>query len=161
MYYPSRIQQLLDQDDIQSLSEVVDYYRDLYGILSQQAMHQIEGVHLHVKPLDNGILGDKNLIAYLFEILRKQGGAEWQMKPKDDKYVEVVVPMPGLQLSDEEAQNLFNPTTSSHIPYLLCRQIVRDHGEATNRRMCGIWAENDNGITNIRIILPSVCRTSK
>ena len=161
MYYPSRIQQLLDQDDIQSLSEVVDYYRDLYGILSQQAMHQIEGVHLHVKPLDNGILGDKNLIAYLFEILRKQGGAEWQMKPKDDKYVEVVVPMPGLMLSDEEAQNLFNPTTSSHIPYLLCRQIVRDHGEATNRRMCGIWAENDNGITNIRIILPSVCRTSK
>ena len=161
MYYPSRIQQLLDQDDIQSLSEVVDYYRDLYGILSQQAMHQIEGVHLHVKPLDNDILGDKNLIAYLFEILRKQGGAEWQMKPKDDKYVEVVVPMPGLQLSDEEAQNLFNPTTSSHIPYLLCRQIVRDHGEATNRRMCGIWAENDNGITNIRIILPSVCRTSK
>ena len=161
MYYPSRIQQLLDQDDMQSLSEVVDYYRDLYGILSQQAMRQIEGVHLHVRPLDNGILGDKNLIAYLFEILRKQGGAEWQIKPKDDKYVEVVVPMPGLQLSDEEAQNLFNPTTSSHIPYLLCRQIVRDHGEATNRRMCGIWAENDNGITNIRIILPSVCRTSK
>ena len=90
MYYPSRIQQLLDQDDMQSLSEVVDYYRDLYGILSQQAMRQIEGVHLHVRPLDNGVLGDKNLIAYLFEILRKQGGAEWQINPKDDKYVEVI-----------------------------------------------------------------------
>ena len=161
MYYPSRIEQLLDQGDMQSLSEVVDYYRDLYGILSQQAMHQIEGVHLHVRPLDNGILGDKNLIAYLFEILRKQGGAEWQITPKDDKYVEVIVPMPQLHLTDEEAQNLFNPVSSSHIPYLLCRQIVRDHGEATNRRMCGIWAENDNGTTNIRIILPSVCRTSK
>jgi len=161
MYYPSRIQQLLDQGDMSSLSEVVDYYRDLYGILSQQAMHQIEGVHLHVKPLDNGILGDKNLIAYLAEILRKQGSAEWQITPKDDKYVEVIVPMPQLHLTDEEAQNLFNPTSSSHIPYLLCRQIVRDHGEATNRRMCGIWAENDNGTTNIRIILPNVCRTSK
>ena len=161
MYYPSRIEQLLDQGDMQSLSEVVDYYRDLYGILSQQAMHQIEGVHLHVRPLDNGILGDKNLIAYLFEILRKQGGAEWQITPKDDKYVEVIVPMPQLHLTDEEAQNLFNPVSSSHIPYLLCRQIVRDHGEATNRRMCGIRAENDNGTTNIRIILPSVCRTSK
>jgi signal transduction histidine kinase len=161
MYYPSRIQQLLDQDDLQSLSEVVDYYRDLYGILSQQAMHQIEGVHLHVKPLENGILGDKNLIAYLFEILRKQGGASWQITPKNDKYVEVIVPMPQLHLTDEEAQNLFNPTSSSHIPYLLCRQIVRDHGEATNRRLCGIWAENDNGTTNIRIILPNVCRTSK
>ncbi|MBO4720747.1 MAG: DUF5112 domain-containing protein [Prevotella sp.] len=161
MYYPSRIEQLLDQGDMQSLSEVVDYYRDLYGILSQQAMHQIEGVHLHVKPLDNGILGDKNLIAYLYEILRKQGGAEWQITPKDDKYVEVIVPMPQLHLTDEEAQNLFNPVSSSHIPYLLCRQIVRDHGEATNRRMCGIWAENNNGTTNIRIILPNVCRTSK
>ena len=143
MYYPSRIEQLLDQGDMQSLSEVVDYYRDLYGILSQQAMHQIEGVHLHVRPLDNGILGDKNLIAYLFEILRKQGGAEWQITPKDDKYVEVIVPMPQLHLTDDEAQNLFNPVSSSHIPYLLCRQIVRDHGEATNRRMCGIRAEND------------------
>ena len=161
MYYPSRIEQLLDQGDMQSLSEVVDYYRDLYGILSQQAMHQIERVHLHVRPIDNGILGDRNLIAYLFEILRKQGGAEWQITPKDDKYVEVIVPMPQLHLTNEEAQNLFNPTTSSHIPYLLCRQIVRDHGEATNRRMCGIWAENDNGTTNIRIILPNVCRTSK
>ena len=160
MYYPSRIQQLLDQSDMQSLSEVVDYYRDLYGILSQQAMRQIEGVHLHVKPLDNEILGDKNLIAYLFEILRKQGGATSQIVPKDDKYVEVVVPMPQLHLTDEEAQNLFNPTTN-HIPYLLCRQIVRDHGEATNRRLCGIWAENNNGNTNIRIILPRVCRTSK
>ena len=155
MYYPSRIQQLLDQDDMQSLSEVVEYYRDLYGILSQQAMYQIEGVHLHVKPLDNGILGDKNLIAYLAEILRKQGGAEWQISPKDDKYVEVIVPMPQLQLSDDEAQNLFNPTSSSHIPYLLCRQIVRDHGEATNRRMCGIWAENVADSTQVRIILPA------
>ena len=160
MYYPSRIQQLLDQDDMQSLSEVVDYYRDLYGILSQQAIRQIEGVHLHVKPLDHDILGDKNLIAYLFEILRKQGGDFSQIVPKDDKYVEALVPMPQLHLNDEEAQNLFNPATN-HIPYLLCRQIVRDHGEATNRRMCGIWAENNNGNTNIRIILPRVCRTSK
>jgi hypothetical protein len=155
MYYPSRIQQLLDQDDMQSLSEVVDYYRDLYGILSQQAMHQIEGVHLHVRPLDNGILGDRNLIAYLAEILRKQGGTEWQIAPKDDKYVEVIVPMPQLHLTDEEAQNLFNPTSSSHIPYLLCRQIVRDHGEATNRRLCGIWAENVAGVTQVRVILPA------
>ena len=160
MYYPSRIHQLLDQHEMASLPEVVGYYRELYGILSQQAMRQVEGVRLHLKPLESGILGDENLIRYLFEILRKQGGGTRQLTPKDGKYVEVVVPMPKLRLSDEEAQNLFNPSTS-HIPYLLCRQIVRDHGEATNRRMCGIWAENDNGVTNIKIILPSVCKTSK
>ena len=69
--------------------------------------------------------------------------------------MEVVVPMPKLHLTDDEAQNLFNPVSSSHIPYLLCRQIVRDHGEATNRRMCGIWAENVTGVTQVRIILPA------
>ena len=160
MYYPSRIQQLLDQGDMESVSEVVSYYRELYGLLSQQAMNQVEGVRLHLQQLDSGILGDRNLITFLFEILRKQGGAEKTISPKDDKYLEVTVPMPRMHLSDEEAQNLFNPQTD-HIPYLLCRQIVRDHGEATNRRLCGIWAENDNGITNIKIILPSVCKTSK
>ena len=123
-------------------------------------MNQVEGVRLHLQQLDNGILGDRNLIAFLFEILRKQGGAEKTISPKDDKYLEVTVPMPRMHLSDEEAQNLFNPQTD-HIPYLLCRQIVRDHGEATNRRLCGIWAENVDGITNIKIILPSVCKTSK
>ena len=163
MYYPSRIRQLLDQGDLESLPEVVAYYRELYGLLSQQAMRQVEVVRLHLKPLENGILGDKNLIAWLFEILRKQGGGEIGLpvkNPNDARYVEVTVPMPRLHLSDKEAQNLFTPETS-HLPYLLCRQIVRDHGEATNRRLCGIWAENDNESTIIKIILPSVWKTSK
>ena len=163
MYYPSRIRQLLDAGDNGSLSEVTDYYRELYGVLSLQASRQVERTHLHLRPIEKGpvtILGDENLIRYLFEILRKQGGAEKSISPKDDKYLEITVPMPKLHLSDEEAQNLFNPQTD-HIPYLLCRQIVRDHGEATNRRLCGIWAENVDGTTNIKIILPSVCKTSK
>ena len=160
MYYPSRIRQLVDQDTSESLAEVTDYYRELYGILSLQAMGQVTRVKLPMKPLDNNILGDETLIRYLFEILRKQGGAEHNIRQKDDKYVEISVPMPQLHLSDEEAQNLFSPSTD-HIPYLLCRQIVRDHGEATNRRLCGIWAENNNGITTIKIILPSVCKTLK
>jgi len=161
MYYPSRIRQLVDQDDMASVSEVVGYYRELYGILSRQAMDQVESVRLHLKPLSNGILGDPNLIAYLFEILRKQGGAEPQIRQRDDRLVAVTVPMPRLHLSDDEVRDLFTPASTRNIPYLLCRQIVRDHGEATNRRQCGIWAENDNQVTNIKIILPSVCRTSK
>ena len=160
MYYPSRIRQLVDQGDSESLAEVTDYYRELYGILSQQAMGQVTRVKLHMKPLENGILGDETLIRYLFEILRKQGGVEQMIHQKDEKYVEISVPMPKLHLTDEEAQNLFNPSTD-HIPYLLCREIVRNHGEATNRRLCGIWAENNNGISTIKIILPSVCKTLK
>ena len=154
MYYPSRISQLVEQGDSSSLSEVVGYYRDLYGILSQQAMRQIDGVHMHVHPLKNGILGDTNLIRYLFEILRKEGGGK-EVISIDDKYAEVSIPMPKLHLSDEEAQLLFTPASAKNIPYLLCRQIVRDHGEATNRRMCGIRAENVDGETIVYIILPA------
>ena len=157
MYYPSRIMQLIDHGDKESLSEVTAYYRELYGILSQQAMGQVERVKLHLKPLANGILGDENLIAYLFSILRKQGGEKPRVMPRDDKYVEVVVAMPRLHLSAQEAQQLFNPAID-HIPYLLCRQIVRDHGEATNRRLCGIWAEADSGQALVRIILPAAAK---
>ena len=160
MYYPSRIAQLIEQDDVESLSEVVGYYRELYGILSQQAMYQVEGVHMHVHPLKNGILGDENLIRYLFEILRKEGGGKETVSVKD-KYAEVNMTMPKLHLSDEEAQQLFTPASARNIPYLLCRQIVRDHGEATNRRMCGISAENINGMTVVHIILPAVVTNSK
>ena len=67
--------------------------------------------------------------------------------------------MPNLRLSDDEALNLFNASTA-HIPYLLCRQIVRDHGEATNRRLCGIRAENEDGLLKVRIILPAAKKQS-
>ena len=40
MYYPSRIQQLLDGGDMESLGEVATYYRELYGVLSEQALKQ-------------------------------------------------------------------------------------------------------------------------
>jgi len=63
--------------------------------------------------------------------------------------------MPRLHLTADAAQQLFTPDIG-HIPYLLCRQIVRDHGEATNRRLCGIWADVDNnGQTIVHVILPA------
>ena len=75
MYYPSRIRQLLDAGEIDSLDEVTAFYRELYGVLSQQAMREVEHAKLHVKPIRKGdvtILGDENMIRYLLEILRKQ-----------------------------------------------------------------------------------------
>ena len=157
MYYPSRIRQLTDSPDIniKAIEEVVTYYRDIYAMLSQQAMRQVEQVKLHLSAVDMygvKVLGDKTLLRYLFEILTRQK-ENIRAEVKDDKYVLFTVRMPQLHLSDVEAQNLFTPA-QDHISYLLCRQIVRDHSEATNRRGCGIWAENDNGTTNIKITLP-------
>ena len=157
MYYPSRIRQLLDANEADSLAEVVEYYRELYGILSLQAMRQVEPIKLHLKPLHDGLFGDENLIRYLFEILKKQSGQkrlEPQYVQKDNQYVEVRIPMPQMKLTDEQARDLFTPS-KEHIPYLLCRQIVRDHGEATNRRGCGIYAEIIDGVVQVCITLPS------
>ena len=157
MYYPSRIRQLLEAGDMESLAEVTDYYRELYGVLSLQAMHQVEHTRLHLRHLDGGILGDETLIRYLFELLRKQSG---ERKPAttftpQGQYVEVRMAMPALKLTADEAEALFTPSRD-HIPYLLCRQIVRDHGEVTNRRGCGIRAEvGSDGVTTVIVTLPA------
>ena len=163
MYYPSRIRQLVDANDEGSLAEVAAYYRELYGILSLQASRQTEHARLHLKPLDHDLLGDPVLIGYLFELLRKQSGEkklDISYQAKDDKYVVCTVAMPQLKLTEQQASALFTPSTEN-IPYLLCRQIVRDHGEATNRRGCAIRAEIVNHQTQIIITLPRIWNHSK
>ena len=152
MYYPSRIRQLTDSGDIQSIHEVAGYYRELYGILSEQATRQVERAQLHLKPVAMYgviVLGDENMLHYLFELLK----GEVTVEAKDAQYLLFTVRCDGLHLTDDEAVNLFSPQ-EGHISYLLCRQIVRDHGEATNRRGCGIWAEVADDITYIKLTLP-------
>ena len=164
MYYPSRIRQLLDQGDTRSLAEVAAYYRELYGILSEQAQRQVEHAGLHLRPLDHDILGDEVLIRQLFDILKRQSQRQMDVsyEPRDQKYVVCRVSMPRLRLTETEAAALFTPSIQN-IPYLLCRQIVRDHGEATNRRGCAIRAEVDpaDGSTTIIITLPRIWTNSK
>ena len=130
MYYPDRIRQLVDNGDVNALAEVTQYYRQLYGILSEQAMRQVEQVRLHVHPMEfygQQVIGDDNLLRYLFEIIKP---SEMQTEVKDDQYVTYTM----------------KASFKSDIDRLLCRQIVRDHGEATHRRGCGITVE-DNKIT--------------
>ena len=158
MYYPSRIRQLIDSNDTEALPEVVAYYRELYGLLSLQATRQTEHVHLHLRRLPHDILGDAVLVNELFELLRKQSGQKkldvsYTPRP-DGKYIDCTVPMPALHLDEHQAAKLFTASAVENIPYLLCRQIVRDHGEATNRRGCAIRAEASENGTNIIVTLP-------
>lgn len=134
MYYPSRIRQLVDTGDVKALDEVTRYYREIYGILSEQAMKQVEQVKLHIRKTEcygETIMADETMIRYLFDIL----------KPKDVK-------------TESKLQyvtfNIQRESSLSEIDFMLCRQILRDHGEATHRRGCGIMADNNN----IQIILP-------
>lgn len=164
MYYPSRIRQLVDEHSVNmdALREIVAYYRDLYCLLSQQAMRQIERIKIHIGSINNGILGDAEMLGYMKEILlREGGGAERDVRieavdtQRSDgaRYAEMIVPMPRLSLTAEELATLFTPKPQN-IPYLICRQIVREHGEATNRRGCGIAAGREGRLVVIRIILP-------
>ena len=140
MYYPSRIRQLIEQNDMEAAREVVDYYRELYNMLSLQAMDQVERVKLHLHPCTlygQTVLGDENLLGYLFELLKSP---DVKAKKLSDKYVEYTISLTS------------RPTT--YTSYII-RQIVRDHGEATNRRACSVREEHDDDIINIIIILPA------
>lgn len=163
MYYPSRIRQLIDAGDTQSLVEVADYYRELYGLFSAQAMHQVSRSTLRLRPLKHDILGDELLLHHLFDILKRQNAQQMPVidyLPRDEHYIDCLVRMDNLHLEPAEAAGLFMPQMN-HIPYLLCRQIVRDHGETANRRACAIRAEIENQKTVIIITLPRICKTSK
>lgn len=171
MYYPSRIRQLVDGTDnnLQSIKELAEYYKELYTILNGQAMRQVESIKLVCKPFpltdvltkdewsgeDIHLLGDKDMISYLFDILRKQSGystLKVDVSTRSDKYAVFRVLMPNLHLNEEECLQLFTPGKDRQT-YLLCRQIARDNGEATNCRGCGIEAEPAEGGTTIIVTL--------
>lgn len=148
MYYPSRIVQLLSeiQVDVSSVQELVGYYNDLYTILCEQAMRQIN---------TSGYL-DTDMVDYLFELLIKLNGGS---KPKiqvydvDGHYVRVILCMDALCLDRQQQMNLFTPATYD-FRFLVCKQIIREWGDQTNARGCGMRAIcNSDNQTNIEITL--------
>lgn len=162
MYYPSRIRQLIDGRDEQllAISELANYYKELYSLLSEQAMRQVEAVKLKVERLAvtdilpansqvSGerlmVLGDRDMLKYLFDLLKSQSGEQSlrvSVSSRDDHYAVFSVAMPHVEYDAQTDGNLFTPSMT-HIPYLLCRQIVRDHSEQTARRGCGMAVEAD------------------
>ena len=178
MYYPSRIRTLVEKRDeqLQGISELADYYKELYTLLSAQAMRQVESIKLECAPVklsdilpraakeqkgDVVVLGDRVMLKHLFGILEKQGGGEkpvFTTTNKDNKYVIIKVEYHNIHLTQDECYELFNPGMS-HLPFLLCRQIVRDVGESTNARGCGIEARpGEKGGTNVMVTLVKAIR---
>ena len=149
MYYPSRIRQLIDSqpDDVDSLKELVDYYKSLYSLLSAQAMEQVEG----------NIKADDFLNRYLVSLMRGNskdyhtGVAEIP----GSAYVRYWIDQQDVVYDAALHAQLFTPLTGD-LRYLLCRQIVRELGEITNLRGCGIRAcQSDKGCLRIEAVLPA------
>lgn len=168
MYYPSRIRQLVDSQDkdIGSITEVASYYKEIYSILSVQAMRQVEMIKTVCRPVrlsavikeidsDVTVLGDEIMLGFLFEILQKENGKERLsviVQEKDGNYIDLHVRMTSLNITQEQCSGLFYPDLNN-LQYLVCRQIIRDMGEASNMRGCGIFAALTENGTEIVITL--------
>lgn len=149
MFYPSRIRQMISRPDVDlnAVSEVIDYYHDLYAILAEQALRQVLPQRI-----------DEDTVGYLFALLRKANGNSGVVArgdKQDNGYELVYVKMTNLQLSDAQIASLFTPHTVD-LGFLLVRQIVREMGEATNMRACGVSAFRDSdGSVTVKIIMPT------
>lgn len=167
MYYPSRISALVAGRDanLEVMRELVAYYREIYSTLSLQAMRQLAHTGLSIGSVsvrqllgpsvaDVCVLGDAGALEYMFEILRRQqgfAGVRVSEDAADGRYVVFVVSISGVEPGKVGA--MFTPSVDN-IPYLLCRQIVREHSEATGRRRCGMAAFPAEGGAAIEITLP-------
>lgn len=160
MYYPSRIRQLIEAspDDVASLKELVDYYKSIYLMLSAQAMEQVE----------TNLKCDAALKDYLFRLIQEtvkdlakaHGIAITQVKPEiksvHTAYATCQFIFSGLRYDDSLHHLLFTPLTVD-MRFLVCRQIVREMGETTNLRGCGIQAKpSDDGFLLIEVVLPGM-----
>lgn len=142
MYYPSRIRQLIDdpEKNIIVLNEITTYYKELYSILSMQGLNQVE----------TNVKIDDNIIHYLLTLIRKLSGEKvLSLKNNNSSkdYMQYKIEMPNLKLTREQTHNLFTPSTHD-LSCLVIRQIVREIGETTNQRGCGVLAmhRDDGGI---------------
>jgi len=173
MYYPSRIRNLIDDGDgnLKNISELATYYKEIYTLLSAQAMRQVRSVTPECAPIsiadfvgghqqsplmNTVVLGDKMMLQYMVEMLRKQNQGTMpavKVEEKANNYLLLRFEMNKLSLTEKQCQELFNPAMNN-LPFLLCRQIIRDTGEVTNARGCGIVAERAaDGHTNVLVTL--------
>ena len=139
MYYPSRLKQMLDRGgEVRFTAELVEYYELIYSSLLKQAVSTLGDV--------GGFLRTADLMRYLTTLLkRKNGGSKpsVEINHTENGYVVISLAMNALKLTPEQAKNLFSPLTTD-VDFLVCCQIMRDIGEITGARACGISAFVDN-----------------
>lgn len=166
MYYPSRIRQLVDDTDrnIDAINEVAVYYKELYSILCEQIRRQTDTVVYECRSvemkdivgIDCRVLGDKTLIVYLFDILKKYfdyKNIDVETSRNSEKYLIFSFLCHGSKIKVQHGVDYFMPTVEN-IPLLICRQIVRENGKQTNLHGCGIEICQDMQDTfKIKIIL--------
>ena len=168
MYYPSRIRHLaermkdadggVDGTLLPLLSETVAYYKQIYTLLSEQAREQSGTIRFRRQVVDVATLpveqpdaplavrGDADLLTYLIDLLTHELGATSTHVDvdTDTRFVRFTVVGSELHLSDDALHDLFSPRPDG-IPFLLCKQIVREHDTFLGHPGCRINAEQAPG----------------
>lgn len=153
MYYPSRLKQLVVDGDneanVRSLGEITRYYQMLYTTLISQAYNILQGAGSPSAP--------DFTMHYLFVLLKKKNQGKPLVVKKTalaDGYVQMEVEISNRQLCAAVGNTpalLFSPQTPD-VDFLICCQIMRDMGEYTGKRGCGIAARvGENGRLRIEI----------
>ena len=148
MYYPSRIRQLIETnpDDVESLRELIEYYKSVYTMLSTQAMEQAKGM----------VRLDYHLLERLFEILiANTKKCDIRIETTDgNPYAEVYVKQHESAYVSRQITDFFSSTTVD-VNYLVARQIAREVGDITNLRGCGLSSTaGSDGSAIITAVLP-------
>ena len=139
MYYPSRITCLVDtpEPDVKAVRELAYYYRELFALLCEQAMRQMAA----------GARMDYSLLGYVKELISRMASVpklDFAERDMGNGYVCLTASVEGLRLSEKQLVDLFTPATVD-FRLLVCRQILREYGELTNARGCGIQAFIEEG----------------
>ena len=148
MYYPSRIRQLIETnpDDVESLRELIEYYKSVYTMLSTQAMEQAKGM----------VKLDYHLLELLFEILiANTKKCDIRIETTDgNPYAGVYVKQHESAYVSRQISDFFSSTTVD-VNYLVARQIAREVGDITNLRGCGLSSTaGSDGSAIIKAVLP-------
>lgn len=215
MYYPGRIQRLTARlkdltadcgnakqrsEYIQTLSETIAYYKEVYTILCAQAAEQASSVNFHrerltaqplldyaarrmkqrVKKLhidvalttDNlsgdasfrgdskalELLVDSILDAQLSDYVQTDAAtvSEWQLSSSisdDNRFVVFALHVSTSHLTEQQLHDLFTPHPGG-TPYLIAKQVIREHDSALGHIGCRIDAIADKEGIILRWTLP-------
>ena len=131
---------------MESLRELIEYYKSVFTMLSTQAMEQAKGM----------VRLDYHLLERLFEILignTKKCDIRI-VTTAGNPYAEVFVKQYESPYDSRQINDFFSATTVD-VNYLVARQIAREVGDITNLRGCGLSsAGGPDGSAIITVVLP-------
>lgn len=175
MYYPARIKKYVEEnkdcemsiDKLKTLNEIVKYYKELYFMLCLQLHKQIENIAFNCRMIDISdntgieglsVYGDKLILNMLFNIIKKQNKGRqpvYTIKSKSKGQLTIQVLLVNCLYPEAGTNSLFLPS-EKNLPFMVCRQIIREIENGTNRFGCGITAERgENNQLQLDITLPA------